>query len=185
MVGPNDTQSRGSGRARIVRRFTNSAYRRSGLEEFCTLSATALGTALILELGLVGCTNAPVLRPSSTLPAAALETPQRYLIVTVPNPVDTVPSHAASTPRGYDNVGGPYLAGNAARRASRAIAVAYRLREVSSWPIAVLRVNCIVYELPADADLAQLLSTLARDTRIKTAQPLFEFVVESALSVDP
>jgi hypothetical protein len=185
MFGSDDPQSRGSHRFWIIRRFADSACRKSGLEQFLALSATAIGTALILEVGVVGCTSAPVLRPSSTLPAAAFETPQRYLIVTLPNPVDTVPSRAASTPRGYDNVGGPYLAGSAARRASRAIAVSYRLREVSSWPIAVLSVNCIVYELPPDADLAQLLSALARDTRIKTAQPLFEFAAESNLWSNP
>jgi hypothetical protein len=108
------------------------------------------------------------------LPAAALAMPQRYLVVTLPNPANSVPIRVASTPRGYDNVG-PYLVGSASRRASRAIAVSYRLHEVSSWPIAVLRVNCIVYELPADADLDRLLAALARDTRVKSAQALSEF----------
>jgi hypothetical protein len=118
-----------------------------------------------------------VLRPSAMLPAAALEMPQRYLIVTLSNPMNSGPGHVASTPRGYDNVG-PYLVGTASRRASRAIAVSYRLREVSSWPIAVLNVNCIVYELPADADRAQLLAALAHDARVKSAQALFDFAVE-------
>jgi hypothetical protein len=112
------------------------------------------------------------------LPAAAFEIPQRYLIITLPNPVNSVPSHAASTPRGYDNAG-PYLVGTASRRASRAIAASYRLREVSSWPIAVLGVNCVVYELPSDADLARMLAALASDARVKSAQPLLDFAIES------
>jgi hypothetical protein len=50
---------------------------------------------------------------------------------------------------------------------------------VASWPIALLGVHCIVYELPEDVDLERLLAALARDARVKSAQELFAFVVES------
>jgi hypothetical protein len=40
-------------------------------------------------------------------------------------------------------------------------------------------VNCIVYALPADADLHRLLAALTRDVRVKSAQPLFDFAVAS------
>jgi hypothetical protein len=171
-----DAQHRPIDKSGIIGRCTGVADRCAGLEQFGHCSVTALGIVLLLAGVLVGCTT--TLRPSAMLPASAFQMPQRYMVVTLPNPVNLVPSHVASTPRGYDNVG-PYQAGSAPRRAGRAIAVSYRLREVSSWPIAVLGVHCIVYELPEDADLERLLAALARDTRIKSAQPLFAFAVES------
>ena len=51
---------------------------------------------------------------AAMLPEAALRMPQRYVVVTVLNPMNFSP-HAASSPRGYEN-GGPYLVGSVARR---------------------------------------------------------------------
>lgn len=133
--------------------------------------------ALLLATALVGC--APVRMPGAMLPDGALQMPQRFVVVTVPNPVDFLP-HAASTPKGYDV--GPYQVGNAARRTSRALEVSYRLREVSSWPISALGVACIVYQLPADADTVadrdRTVAALAQDGRITSAQVLHEFTVK-------
>jgi hypothetical protein len=117
--------------------------------------------------------------PGAMLPDGALRIPQRFVVVTLPNPVDFLP-HAASTPKGYDV--GPYQIGSAARRTSRAIELSYRLREVTSWPIAALGVACIVYQLPADADTVAdrdlTLAALAQDGRITSAQELYEFTVK-------
>jgi len=44
---------------------------------------------------------------------------------------------------------------------------------------ALLDVNCIVYELPAEADSERVLAALARDSRVKSAQPLVDFTVEA------
>ena len=173
------------GRVQDVEQADSSVVRyATPVEQLFGLWAIALGIAITLEAGLAGCTNAPILRAGSTLPAAAYATPQRFLIVTLANPAASAPSHAASTPRGYNTVS-PYIDGSASRRASRAIAVSYRLREVSSWPIAVLSVNCIVYELPTDGNLEHLLAMLARDTRIQSAQPLVEFAVQSEFPSNP
>jgi hypothetical protein len=173
-----DGQQHAADGSRITGRCIYTGYPRAGPEQVDRCSLPVLGVALLLAALLVGCTNDRMRRPNAMLPAGAFEMPQRYLIITLPNPVNSVPNHAASTPRGYDNVG-PYLAGTASRRASRAIAASYRLREVSSWPIAVLGVNCIVYELSADADLARMLAALASDARVKSAQPLFDSAIES------
>ena len=51
--------------------------------------------------------------PGAMLPDGALRTPQRFVVVTLRNPVDFLP-HAASTPKGYDV--GPYQVGGVARR---------------------------------------------------------------------
>jgi hypothetical protein len=138
------------------------------------------GIAVLLTTALVGCTSMNTRMPGAAmLPEAALQMPQRYVVVTVPNPMNFSP-HAASSPRGYDR-GRPYLIGNVARRTSRAIAVSYRLREVTSWPIVVLSVVCIVYQLPTntDVDPEGLRAALARDSRVQSVQPLFEFALES------
>lgn len=113
--------------------------------------------------------------PIAMLPDGALRTPQRYVVVTLPNPV-AFPPHAASTRKGYDDVGS-YQVGSVARRTSRAIAMSYQLREVTSWPIAALSVACVVYQLPTDTDRDRLLAALTLDSRIKSAQALNEFAV--------
>jgi len=118
--------------------------------------------------------------PSAMLPDGALRMPQRFVVVTLPNPEGFLP-HAASTPKGYDALGS-YQVGSVARRASGAIAMSYRLREVTSWSIVTLGVACIVYQLPTDADTAadreRVIAALARDSRIRSVQALHEFVVK-------
>jgi hypothetical protein len=172
-----DARKFSAGDSGIIGRCAARADQVAGLEKNGNSSLTVLGIALLAAV-LVGCSTSPSLQASAMLPAVALQMPQRYVVVTLPNPLNPPPAHVASTPRGYDNVA-PYWAGTASRRTGREIALSYRLREVSSWPIAVLGVNCIVYELPAKANLEHLLAALARDSRVKSAQPLVDFAVEA------
>ncbi|MBS0395332.1 MAG: S8 family serine peptidase [Proteobacteria bacterium] len=144
---------------------------------------TRAALALLVVL-LAGCATQPVLPRSATLPEAARSRPAEYLVVTIRNPVVPVPSHAASTPRGYDG-GGPYIAGSSALAYSRSLASDYGLTPVSSWPIALLGVHCLVYGVPAGADAHRLAATLRRDTRVESVQPLQAFVTEAATYNDP
>jgi hypothetical protein len=95
------------------------------------------------------------------------------IVVTFAN----VPTHpaarAGTTSRVYAGTG--YLLGQAAHRQARRVAEAYSLREVANWPIRALAVHCVVYEVPDDRSVADVLSALARDPRISHAQPLQEF----------
>lgn len=133
---------------------------------------------------LNGCAADRTLVASAELPVQAREAPQRYVVVTVRNPVGAPGLHAASTPRGYDGVG-LYAAGSVARKTSRALAADYHLRETSSWPIAVLGVHCLTYELPQGADPKPLLARLARDPRVESAQPLLTFETAANRYNDP
>jgi subtilisin family serine protease len=142
--------------------------------------ASFVASALII----VGCASAPVLRPSAQLPSAALDSPEQFVVVTVRNPLGGLAINAASTPRGYDH-SGVYAAGLTAVRQSRALAAAYHLRLVSSWPIALLSVHCLVYALPGNVDPQRLLSALAQDPRVESAQPLLSFSTASAAYNDP
>jgi subtilisin family serine protease len=140
--------------------------------------------ACLIGLCLVGCHSGAPLRPSATLPAEARQSPQHYVVLTIRNPVNLPSAHAASSPRGYDRVG-PYLAGAEARTVSRALMREYHLRESASWPIELLDVHCLVYELPADADPNELLARLSRDSRVESVQPLLNFETAANTYNDP
>ncbi len=144
----------------------------------------AFSLIVAAAVALAGCAANRALVPSAQLPADARSSPQRYVVVTVRNPVSAPALHAASTPRGYDGVG-LYAAGSVAHKTSRALAADYHLREMSSWPIAALNVHCLAYELPLDADPALLLAQLARDPRVESAQPLLTFETAANRYNDP
>jgi subtilisin family serine protease len=139
--------------------------------------------ALALAL-LAGCAAGPTLPSSATLPAAARAQPGGYLVVTVRNPIVPAPLRAASTPRGYDGAG-LYIAGGEARATSRALAADYGLVEVSSWPIALLGVHCLVYGVPAGTDTLRITAALQRDRRVESVQPLQSFDTEADAYNDP
>jgi hypothetical protein len=135
-------------------------------------------------LSVAGCSTGPALRASAELPPAARAMPAHYVVVTVRNPRASTLSRAASTPGGYDAMG-PYAAGSMARRTAGALAADYHLHEISSWPIALLGVHCLVYALPADMASEVLLKRLTRDARVESAQPLQSFETLTTPYNDP
>ncbi len=140
--------------------------------------------ALVLMFVLEACSSQGGVRTGAELPAEARAAPQRYVVVTVRNPVIMPGTSATSTPRAYLDAGS-YKAGSVARRTSRALVRDYHLQEVSSWPIALLDVHCLVYAMPENADRDQLLAKLARDRRVESAQPLQTFGTQSGRYNDP
>ena len=115
--------------------------------------------------------------------------PTRYVVVTLRN--DAVPSipRAGSTVRGYEPQPS-YALAPATRASAKAVATAHGLREVAAWPIGLLGIHCVVFELPAGADRNAALERLRRDSRVETAQPYQSFATlttdSSALSAsDP
>lgn len=128
-----------------------------------------------------GCASAP---PAPQLPDDAQSAPQRYVVVTVRDRADSGSARAGSTPRGYDAMQ-PYGPSAGAGVAAAALADQFRLREVSSWPIRVLGVHCVVYLLPADADSTSVLDALALDPRVESAQPLLAFSTLETRYNDP
>jgi subtilisin family serine protease len=102
----------------------------------------------------------------------------RLIVVTVDNTSQPFLSEPGSTPRSYSS-SGLYAVGDQARRISDALAHDYRLQPIREWPIAPLRVHCLVYAIPEGADRDDILRRLAADRRVKLAQPMQVF---SALS---
>jgi hypothetical protein len=55
------------------------------------------------------------------------------------------------------------------------VAAAHGLREIAAWPIGLLGIHCVVYELPVGADRDAMLDRLRRDSRVESAQPYQAF----------
>lgn len=132
----------------------------------------------IVALLLGACALAP---PGPSAPAPA---PEQLILVTVDNPPEPPPARPGATPRAYDVVT-PYGAGARARATAAALASQYALRPVAAWPIAPLAVHCVVFEVPAPGARAQLLAALARDPRVRLAQPMQSFRTLAAAYNDP
>lgn len=100
--------------------------------------------------------------------------PTRFVVVTLRN--DAVPSipRAGSTARGYEPRSS-YALAPSTRANAKAVASAHGLREVAAWPIGLLGIHCVVYELPAGVDRAAAIEQLKRDSRVETAQPYQSF----------
>lgn len=146
---------------------------------------TVLAIAAVAAASLLGaCSAQMAARARALLPESARGAPQHYIVVTVRNPINPPALHAASSGRGYDNIGA-YQAGGSARDASRALAAQYGLRETSSWPIALLGVHCLVYALPENADPERVRGALSRDPRVESVQPLQQFDTASNGYNDP
>jgi len=100
--------------------------------------------------------------------------PARFIVVTLRN--ETAPSipRAGSTVRGYEPPPSYSLA-PATRASAQAVATTHGLREIAAWPIGLLGIHCIVYQLPVGADRNAALDRLRRDSRVESAQPYQAF----------
>ena len=103
--------------------------------------------------------------------------------MTVRNDPRPLATRAGATARGYDSAG-VYGVTSAARTAERGLARDYDLHEVSAWPIAVLRVDCIVFRVPENTPPVQMIARLERDPRVDSAQPLNQFTMQTAETSD-
>lgn len=119
---------------------------------------------------LAGC----AMSPSGPVEPMTESDPARFVVVTLRN--DTAPSipRAGSTVRGYEPPPSYSLA-PATRASAQAVASTHGLREIAAWPIGLLGIHCIVYELPAGASRETTLERLRRDRRVETAQPYQSF----------
>jgi len=98
----------------------------------------------------------------------------RYIVVTVRNPPAPSIPHAGSTARDYDTVT-TYSASPVARATADAVASTYQLRQVTGWPIRMLGVHCLVFEVPAGVPRDQLIDRMSHDPRVESVQPLQSF----------
>jgi hypothetical protein len=136
-------------------------------------------TAVVLAVTLTGCAAHPLRPAPAMLPAEVQADPERYLVVTLSNATAPLPMRAGSNKRGY-GAAGAYSVSGSAQSMALGIAADYDLVEVAAWPIAVLRVHCLVFRIPAGAARDALLARLAVDPRVQLAQPLQMFATSAA-----
>ena len=117
------------------------------------------------------------------LPNTVRSDPSRFVVVTVANESHAVASRPGSTPRGYDATA-QYGVTSAANATVRALEHDYGLSEVSAWPIASLRVHCIVFRVPADGTTDGTVTRLAHDPRVESVQRLNEFTTQGETAGD-
>jgi subtilisin family serine protease len=116
----------------------------------------------------------------ASLPAAA-SVPR--IVVTFANPQHSPASPAGTTGARYGGDG--YRVGQGAMREAQRVAAAYSLRPVASWPIQLLSVHCVVFEITNARPVADVLMALSKDSRVSLAQPLQEFHTLSDATAAP
>lgn len=121
--------------------------------------------------------------PSGQAAAVSAMNSQRDIVLAVANPIDPPALHAGSSLLGYIPAG-YYGAGQRAASALRELKRHYRLHEVAGWPIKALGVYCVVVETPAGTQRDDLIKTLAKDSRVKLAQPLQNYSVYATVPAD-
>jgi len=141
---------------------------------------------LLLALGLVGglvsgmaCATLPSGEPvrlDAGISGPATAEAGRQLLVTLARRDSWRVPRAGTTARGYDR---DYRASARTRRAVRGLASDYGLKEVSEWPIEVLGVHCVVFEVPPAGSPAEVLRRLRDDGRVESAQPMQLFETRS------
>ncbi|KAE8753494.1 S8 family serine peptidase [Paraburkholderia madseniana] len=147
-------------------------------------------SAVLLALLLTACADLALTPPhNEDVDAAALArmsvAGDRMIIVAVANPTESVPVLAGTTAGGYDGAPG-YTAYGSARATVAALEKDYYLREVTAWPIVALRVHCAVLEIEGTQSRDEVLAKLAKDRRVRLAQPLQSFRTSgTALTYDP
>ena len=111
--------------------------------------------------------------PALAAPSEAASAALPKIVVAFTNEPLAAPGPAGTTGSHYSGTG--YGVGQSAERRARSVAAAYDLREVHSWPIQVLSMHCVVFEIANGHPVAEVVAALSRDSRVALAQPLQEF----------
>lgn len=104
---------------------------------------------------------------------------ERQIIVAIPNDDVRIQRRAGSISRPYAGAGSYRVAAQARQRMAD-LARNYGMRPLASWPIALLDLHCVVFELPQGRSRDELLATLVLEPDVVIAQPMQQFNVLSA-----
>lgn len=127
--------------------------------------------ALLAILTLAGCT--PLTRQSDDEDLIRHH-PERFVVITLRNTEPMPSARVGSSPRDYGSAM-QYAVAPRTRATAHELATHYKLKPVREWPIAQLRVHCIVYRMDAGESQSALLRRLRADARVESAQPLNSF----------
>jgi Subtilase family len=70
---------------------------------------------------------------------------------------------------------GDYVSSTWSQQVSDTIAADYHLQKLTEWPMTEVGVHCIVYQIPADLSVKDILQRLAQDTRVDISQNMHTF----------
>ncbi len=134
-----------------------------------------------------GCTAGGPATPGADIDYSRLgDTPtaaERRLLVTFEDRTigRTVSANAQD---GYGGSGAAYGSNSDwSTRVARTLAQRHRIQMVAQWPVTELGVSCVVYEVPATVDIAQVMQALAHDEQVVSAQPMQSFNVMGTIDV--
>jgi hypothetical protein len=120
---------------------------------------------------------AAVANIATAMTSASSDSNPRLIIVAITDKPAPMLS-AGSTPRGYAGLQN-YRGSDRAIATAATVARDYDLREVSAWTIGLLRLRCMLYEIPAGADRETIFAQLRKDNRVRLVQPLQDFYTYS------
>jgi hypothetical protein len=121
---------------------------------------------------------------TDTASAAPPTAPDRRIVLTVANPHPLLANRAGSTLRGY-SAASDYEVGEIAEATIQGLEHDYGLRPLRAWPIAPLKVDCVVFEVPPGPSLPAVLMQLQHDPRVRLVQPLQTFSTLESSYNDP
>lgn len=143
-------------------------------------AATILAACAHAPTTAIAGTHAPRPDPSAMADPTTFDA-RRDLILAVDNPIVAPPPHAGSNLLGY-GAAGRYRSGQRAIATLAELKRRYGLREVAGWPIAPLGLYCVVLRPAPGVDRVALLAALARDERVRIAEPLQDYHLYSGPS---
>jgi subtilisin family serine protease len=144
-----------------------------------------LAIPVVLATVLLGaCASVPARPPPANAPVGPGADPERQILVTF-READPVPFlRAGATPKPYRDAP-VYGASAASRVRASALAHDHALRKIVEWPIAVIGVHCVVYEIASGASRDEVLMALNADPRVELAEPMHLFSTRTETYDDP
>lgn len=80
---------------------------------------------------------------------------------------------------------GSYQSSSWSERISDAIAEDYHIEKLTEWPMSVVGVHCVVYQVPGNASVATTIAELSKDSRVRIVQNMHLFNTKAHQYNDP
>jgi subtilisin family serine protease len=131
--------------------------------------------SLIIAIALAGCagraSNYPLLAENGV---SNVQSDRRILVTFVDRSINR---YLPANPSDPYQPRGQYANSSWSERVATNLADRHGIRLLAQWPVTVLGVACVVYEVPADRPLEQTLQSIAEDKQVGSVQTMREYRV--------